>query len=182
MDNIFLYLDKHSKSTILLPTTSGEQRVSHLHTFFKLHCIFQETNTSTCVDSFHWILFSFFVDLSKVFIFDSFRVTSDKTKYNVVDMLKQAWTHLCRKHGGKSKRTFIFTMISQYVSCSQISCQFLQYNKKIFHNFVFAYVLTQSSSTKLCEYYVCDLMHIFSSHVPGTNLKEMVNTQNCNHM
>ena len=80
-----------------------------------------------------------------------------------------------------SKRTFMSTMISQYVSCSQISRHFSEYNKKI-HNSVFTYVqcLRQPIGTNLCGYYVCDFIHTSASL--DSNLDDRVCTQNCKHV
>jgi hypothetical protein len=59
--------------------------------------------------NFHWILFAFCPSLSKVFIFDSLRATSDKSAYqNVVEMIKLAWTRLCVEHPGTYKENLYF--------------------------------------------------------------------------
>jgi hypothetical protein len=54
------------------------------------------------MDNFHWILFSFCMTRSKVFVFDSLYKTTDKRRYqDVVELIKTAWTCLCDKYLGK---------------------------------------------------------------------------------
>ena len=57
------------------------------------------------MDSFHWILFSFCMTRSKVFVFDSLYKTTDKKRYqDVVELIKTAWTCLCDKYLGKFRK------------------------------------------------------------------------------
>ena len=57
------------------------------------------------MDSFHWILFSFCMTRSKVFVFDSLYKTTDKSRYqDVVELIKTAWTCLCDKYPGKFRK------------------------------------------------------------------------------
>jgi hypothetical protein len=54
------------------------------------------------MNNFHWILFSFCMARSKVFVFDSLYKTIDKSRYeDVIELIKAAWTCLCGKHLGK---------------------------------------------------------------------------------
>jgi hypothetical protein len=81
------------------------------------------------MDSFHWILFSFCMTRSRVFVFDSLYKTTDKSRYqDIVELIKTAWTCLCDKYPGKFNKNLMFTMIGQYVSL--LILQFLHYNKK----------------------------------------------------
>jgi hypothetical protein len=53
------------------------------------------------MDNFHWILFSFCMTRSKVFVFDSLYKTTDETRYqDVVELIKTAWTCLRDKYLG----------------------------------------------------------------------------------
>jgi hypothetical protein len=48
------------------------------------------------MDSVHWILFSFCMAWSKVFVFDSLYKATDKSRYqDVIELIKLAWTCLC---------------------------------------------------------------------------------------
>ena len=61
------------------------------------------------MDSFHWILFGFCMSLSKVFVFDSLRETTDKKLYkDVVNLINLAWTCLCDKYPEKFKENLYF--------------------------------------------------------------------------
>ena len=112
LDYIYLYLEKHhKKGIILLPYNFGWATcISSILSFSNdIAYIFQETNTSTRMHSFHWILFAFCPSLSKVFIFDSLRATSDKSAYqDVVEMIKLAWARLCVEHPRKYKENLYF--------------------------------------------------------------------------
>jgi hypothetical protein len=61
------------------------------------------------MDSFHWILFSFCMARSKVFVFDSLYKTTDKSRYqDIVELIKTAWTCLCEKYPEKfNKNLFV---------------------------------------------------------------------------
>lgn len=117
------------------------------------------------MDSFHWILFGFCPPRSKVFVYDSLRATSDKSKYqDVVNMIALARNCLAAKYPGKFNEDLYFHY--DFLVCVlAYSLHFLQYNTKISHNFVFAYVqcMTKPSGTNLCGYYICEFMHDASS-------------------
>jgi predicted RNA-binding protein with PIN domain len=54
------------------------------------------------MDNFHWVLFSFCMTRSKVFVFDSLYKTTGKSRYqDVVELIKTAWNCLCDKYIGK---------------------------------------------------------------------------------
>jgi hypothetical protein len=69
------------------------------------------------MDNFHWIIFSFCMARSKVFVFDSLYKTKDKSRYqDTVELIKTAWTCLYEKYPESSTKTFVSTMSGQYVS------------------------------------------------------------------
>jgi hypothetical protein len=54
------------------------------------------------MDNFHWILFSFCMAWSKVFVFDSLYKTTYKSRYqDIIELIKTAWTCLYDKYPGK---------------------------------------------------------------------------------
>jgi hypothetical protein len=61
------------------------------------------------MNNFHWILFSFCMARSKVFVFDSLYKTTDKSRYqDIVELIKTAWTCLCEKYPEKfNKNLFV---------------------------------------------------------------------------
>jgi hypothetical protein len=73
-----------------------------------------------------------------------------------------------------STKTFMSTMIGQYVSL--LILQFLHYNKNLFHDLVFPYVrvMMQPSDTNLCRYYVCEYMYRVIACFDGSKFKEKV--------
>jgi hypothetical protein len=104
---------------------------------------------------------------SKVFVFDSLYKTTNKSRYkDVVELIKTAWTYLYEKYPRKFNKNL-------YVHYDWPVCV-LAYSLR--HDLVFLYVqvMTQRSSTNLCEYYVCEYMHLVIAYTDSTKFEEKV--------
>jgi hypothetical protein len=127
------------------------------------------------MDNFHWIIFSFCMTRSKVFVLDSLYKTTDKTRYqDIIELIKTAWIVSMISTSTSWTKNFMFTMIGQYVLL--LILQFLHYNKNLFHNLVFPYVqvMMQPSSTNLFVCYVCEYMHHVTAYANGSKFEEKV--------